>query len=69
MAVPSDSSAIGVAGKPAVARSRLSTLSPSPGPSTTRHSSTAGQSAIAASATERLACEVIRIFDWLLVRM
>ena len=69
MAVPSDSSAIGVAGRRAVALSRLRTRSPSPSPSTIRQSSIPGQSGKAASATSRLACEVISTFDWLLFRM
>ena len=69
MAVPSDSSGIGVSGRPAVALSRLTTRLPSPSPSTIRQSSIAGQSGRAASATSRLACEVISTFDWLLFRM
>ena len=41
----------------------------SPGPSATMQSSTFGHSLIASRATSSLASEVMRMRDWLLVRM
>jgi hypothetical protein len=68
MAVPSHSSAIGVAGRSAVASASPTIRSLSPGPSATMQSLTSGQVLIASRAMSSFATEVIRIFDWLLTR-
>ena len=68
IAVPSHSSAIGVFGRPAVASTSPTMRSLSPGPSATMQSLTSGQLLIASRAMSSLARDVIRIFDWLLVR-
>ena len=69
IAVPTDSSAIGVLGRPLVASSSPTMRSLSPGPSATMQSSIPGHSLIASRAMSSFATEVMRMREQLLVRM
>ena len=69
IAVPSDSSGIGVSGRPFVASSRLRIRTPSPGPSTTSATSTFGHCFSASMATARFSSEKISTLDSLLLTM